>query len=115
VLGVGIWLLVTEFSVREVSVLVGFNYFEIGTYLMIGAGGTIALLAFCGCCGTMREDRFVLAFVSILVLFVRENILRAGRFTLNSGGVYGTLPFRMAFLRYHPPTSDYPLWPFSFR
>ncbi|WAR24804.1 CD82-like protein, partial [Mya arenaria] len=46
VLGVGIWLLVTEFSVREVSVLIGFNYFEIGTYLMIGAGGTIALLAF---------------------------------------------------------------------
>ncbi|XP_052775226.1 tetraspanin-18-like isoform X2 [Mya arenaria] len=65
VLGVGIWLLVTEFSVREVSVLIGFNYFEIGTYLMIGAGGTIALLAFCGCCGTMREDRFVLAFYGV--------------------------------------------------
>ena len=55
----------TEYSAREVSVLVGSNLFEIGTYLLIAGGGTIALMAFCGCCGTMREDRCVLAFVSI--------------------------------------------------
>ena len=66
VLGVGIWLLVTEYSAREVSVLVGSNFFEIGTYMLIAGGGTIALMAFCGCCGTMREDKCVLAFVSIL-------------------------------------------------
>lgn len=66
VLGVGIWLLVTEYSAREVSVLVGSNFFEIGTYMLIAGGGTIALMAFCGCCGTMREDRCVLAFVSTL-------------------------------------------------
>ena len=70
VLGVGIWLLVTEYSAREVSVLVGSNFFEIGTYLLIAGGGTIALMAFCGCCGTMREDRCVLAFVSIRVLVI---------------------------------------------
>ena len=56
----------TEYSAREVSVLVGSNLFEIGTYLLIAGGGTIALMAFCGCCGTMREDRCVLAFVSIV-------------------------------------------------
>lgn len=70
VLGVGIWLLVTEYSAREVSVLVGSNFFEIGTYLLIAGGGTIALMAFCGCCGTMREDRCVLAFYGIVLTLV---------------------------------------------
>ncbi|KAL4235781.1 Tetraspanin-18 [Mactra antiquata] len=70
VLGIGIWLLVTEYSAREVTVLVGSNLFEIGTYLMIAGGGTIALLAFCGCCGTMREDKCVLAFYGITLTFV---------------------------------------------
>lgn len=60
----GIWYLVTEYSAREVSVVVGEEWFEVATYLLIGAGGTIALLAFCGCCGTMREDKCVLGFVS---------------------------------------------------
>lgn len=70
VLGVGIWLLVTEYSAREVSVLVGSNFFEIGTYMLIAGGGTIALMAFCGCCGTMREDRCVLAFYGIVLTLV---------------------------------------------
>ncbi|XP_060605341.1 tetraspanin-18-like isoform X1 [Ruditapes philippinarum] len=70
VLGVGIWLLVTEYSAREVTVLVGSNLFEIGTYLMIAGGGTIALLAFCGCCGTMREDKCVLAFYGVTLTLV---------------------------------------------
>lgn len=70
VLGVGIWLLVTEYSAREVSVLVGSNFFEIGTYMLIAGGGTIALMAFCGCCGTMREDRCVLAFYGIVLTMV---------------------------------------------
>jgi len=63
-LGVGIWLLVTDFSAREWSVLIDSNKFEIGTYLILAGGGMIALLAFCGCCGTMREDRCILGFVS---------------------------------------------------
>ena len=64
-LGVGIWLLVTDFSVREISVIIDSNLFEIGTYLILAGGGLIALLAFCGCCGTMREDRCILGFVSM--------------------------------------------------
>ncbi|KAH3693679.1 hypothetical protein DPMN_081119 [Dreissena polymorpha] len=68
VLGIGIWLLVAEFSAREVSVLIGTNFLELATYLMVGAGGAIALLAFCGCCGTMREDKCVLAFYGATLL-----------------------------------------------
>ncbi|KAJ8306253.1 hypothetical protein KUTeg_016798 [Tegillarca granosa] len=61
-LAVGVWLLVTDFSAREVTVLVDSDFFEIGTYLVLAGGGLIALLAFCGCCGTMREDRCILGF-----------------------------------------------------
>lgn len=69
-LAVGIWYLVTEYSAREVSVVVGEEWFEVATYLLIGAGGTIALLAFCGCCGTMREDKCVLGFYSGTLTFM---------------------------------------------
>ncbi|XP_014785833.1 tetraspanin-18 isoform X1 [Octopus bimaculoides] len=69
-LAVGIWYLVTEYSAREVSVVVGEEWFEVATYLLIGAGGTIALLAFCGCCGTMREDKCVLGFYSGTLSFM---------------------------------------------
>lgn len=75
VLGIGVWLLVTEYSAREVTVLVGSNLFEIGTYLMIAGGGTIALLAFCGCCGTMREDRCVLAFYGSTLALVLLSLI----------------------------------------
>ncbi|KAL5015963.1 hypothetical protein ScPMuIL_005552 [Solemya velum] len=70
VLAVGIWLLVTEFSAREISVLVNSHLFEIATYFMIAGGGAIALLAFCGCCGTMREDKCVLAFYGVTLSLV---------------------------------------------
>ncbi|KAK3592095.1 hypothetical protein CHS0354_019355 [Potamilus streckersoni] len=70
VLGIGIWLLVTDYNAREVSVLIGSNLFEVGTYLMIAGGGAIALLAFCGCCGTMKEDRCVLAFYGVTLMIV---------------------------------------------
>lgn len=75
VLGVGIWLLVTEYSAREVSVLVNSNLFEIGTYMMISGGGTIALLAFCGCCGTMREDKCVLGFYGVTLTIVLMSLV----------------------------------------
>lgn len=63
-LGVGIWLLVTDFSAREITVIINSDMFEIGTYMILAGGGLVALLAFCGCCGTMREDRCILGFVS---------------------------------------------------
>ncbi|CAC5370486.1 TSPAN18 [Mytilus coruscus] len=69
-LAVGVWLLVTDFSAREISVIVHTNLFEIGTYLILGGGGLIALLAFCGCCGTMREDKCILGFYGVVLLLV---------------------------------------------
>ena len=63
-LGVGVWLLVTDFGARNVTPIVGNQLYEVTTYLLIAGGGAVALLAFCGCCGTIREDKCVLSFVS---------------------------------------------------
>ncbi|XP_078318984.1 uncharacterized protein LOC111121175 isoform X7 [Crassostrea virginica] len=69
-LGVGIWLLVTDFSAREITVIINSDMFEIGTYMILAGGGLVALLAFCGCCGTMREDKCILGFVVDRLLLV---------------------------------------------
>ncbi|XP_076440012.1 tetraspanin-18-like isoform X3 [Babylonia areolata] len=61
-LGVGVWLLVTDFGARNVTPIVGNDLYEVTTYLLIAGGGAVALLAFCGCCGTIREDKCVLSF-----------------------------------------------------
>ncbi|XP_069127011.1 tetraspanin-18B-like isoform X1 [Argopecten irradians] len=77
-LAVGIWLLVTDFSAREVSVVIDSNLFEIGTYLILAGGGLIALLAFCGCCGTMREDRCILGFYGVVLVLVFMALIVGG-------------------------------------
>jgi hypothetical protein len=64
VLGVGVWLMVKEYNAREITVLVGSRMFEYVTYGLIAGGGAASILAFCGCCGTMRQDKCVLGFVS---------------------------------------------------
>lgn len=77
-LAVGVWLLVTDFSAREVSVMINSNLFEIGTYLILGGGGLIALLAFCGCCGTMREDKCILGFYGVVLVAVLGALIAGG-------------------------------------
>lgn len=79
-LAVGVWLLVTDFSAREISVIIHSNLFEIGTYLILGGGGLIALLAFCGCCGTMREDRCILGFYGVVLVLVLGALCVGGVF-----------------------------------
>ncbi|XP_041359347.1 tetraspanin-18-like isoform X2 [Gigantopelta aegis] len=69
-LGVGIWLLVTDFGARKVTPIVGNQLYEVTTYLLIAGGGSVALLAFCGCCGTIREDKCVLSFYGTTLAIV---------------------------------------------
>ncbi|XP_055885235.1 tetraspanin-18-like isoform X2 [Biomphalaria glabrata] len=69
-LGIGIWLLVTDFGARKVTPVVGNQLYEVTTYLLIAGGGAVALLAFCGCCGTIREDKCVLSFYGTTLAIV---------------------------------------------
>ncbi|XP_071119773.1 tetraspanin-18-like isoform X2 [Haliotis cracherodii] len=69
-LGVGVWLLVTDFGARKVTPIVDNQLYEVTTYLLIAGGGAVALLAFCGCCGTIREDKCVLSFYGTTLAIV---------------------------------------------
>ncbi|KAK7490360.1 hypothetical protein BaRGS_00018339 [Batillaria attramentaria] len=73
-LGVGVWLLVTDFGARNVTPLVDSQMYEVTTYLLISGGGAVALLAFCGCCGTIREDKCVLSFYGTTLAIVLINL-----------------------------------------
>lgn len=77
VLGLGIWLLVKDYSTREIASIVGSRHFEYVTYALVAGGGTVAILAFCGCCGTMRQDKYVLGFYGT-VLFLVLGLLIGG-------------------------------------
>lgn len=70
VLGIGVWLLVKEFSTREMSAIMGSRLVEMVTYGLIGGGGAATVLAFCGCCGTMKQERFVLGFYGVVLTLV---------------------------------------------
>ncbi|XP_052257032.1 CD151 antigen-like isoform X3 [Dreissena polymorpha] len=70
VLGAGVWLLVKEFSTREMSAILGSRLLEIVTYGMIAGGGATTILAFCGCCGTMKQEKFVLGFYGVVLTLV---------------------------------------------
>lgn len=76
VLGVGVWLLVKEYSSREITVLVDNRLFEYVTYGLTAGGGAVTILAFCGCCGTMRQDKLVLGFVSIQAYTILRLVLK---------------------------------------
>ncbi|KAL4235782.1 Tetraspanin-18 [Mactra antiquata] len=70
VLGVGVWLLVKEFNTREMSAIMGSRLIEMITYGLIAGGGAATVLAFCGCCGTMKQERFVLGFYGTILTLV---------------------------------------------
>lgn len=76
-LGVGIWLLVTDFGARKVTPIVDNQMYEVTTYLLIAGGGFVALLAFCGCCGTVKEDKCVLSFYGTTLAIVLIVLLTA--------------------------------------
>ncbi|KAL3867848.1 hypothetical protein ACJMK2_040694 [Sinanodonta woodiana] len=69
-LGVGIWLLVKEYNTREISAILGSQTIEIITFLVISGGGAATILAFCGCCGTMKKEKLFLGFYGVVLTLV---------------------------------------------
>lgn len=57
-----------DYSTREISAIIDSRLFEYVTYALVAGGGSVAVLAFCGCCGTMRQDKYVLGFVRIIFM-----------------------------------------------
>ncbi|XP_036426972.1 tetraspanin-2a [Colossoma macropomum] len=74
VLAVGLWL---RFDPNTSSLLNedgAPETFFIAVYILIGAGGIMMLVGFCGCCGAVRESQCLLGsfFACLLVIFGAE-------------------------------------------
>lgn len=72
VVGSGIWLLVKDYNARELSALFNILHLEYMAYFLTCGGGAVFVLAFCGCCGTMKKEKFVLGFVSTRVRCINK-------------------------------------------
>ncbi|XP_047218201.1 tetraspanin-18-like [Girardinichthys multiradiatus] len=67
-LGVGVWVLVDPMGFREI-VAVNPLLFT-GVYVILAMGGLLFLLGFLGCCGAIRENKCLLLFFFMLILFI---------------------------------------------
>lgn len=72
VVGSGIWLLVKDYNARELSALFNIFHLEYMAYFLTCGGGAVFVLAFCGCCGTMKKEKFVLGFVSTRIRYTNK-------------------------------------------
>ncbi|XP_059489698.1 CD151 antigen [Neocloeon triangulifer] len=69
VLGIGVWTLADKSFINE---LLGTNLFMGTVYILMATGGLVALLAFFGCLGAVKEIKclLLLYFLLVLVIFV---------------------------------------------
>ena len=68
ILGIGVWFLADK-NVSSYFTVVQLDtddlYFKLSSYILIGFGGFVFLVGFCGCCGAIRGSKCLLGFVSI--------------------------------------------------
>ncbi|XP_065808617.1 tetraspanin-18B isoform X3 [Labrus bergylta] len=67
-LGVGVWVLVDPMGFREIVAANPLLF--TGVYVILAMGGMLFLLGFLGCCGAIRENKCLLLFFFMLILFI---------------------------------------------
>ncbi|KAH3693664.1 hypothetical protein DPMN_081104 [Dreissena polymorpha] len=71
-LGLGIYILGSDYGAKQVSEVLGTELYLIAAYALIATGGVLLVISMCGCCGVLRESRWLLgSFIfslSVLVL-----------------------------------------------
>ncbi|KAL4236390.1 CD63 antigen [Mactra antiquata] len=60
ILGLGIYIIGSDYGAQQVSELLGNDLYQIAAYVLIIAGGILVLISMCGCCGALRESKFML-------------------------------------------------------
>lgn len=77
-LGVGIWLLVSDdFSkYSDADEKLGFIY--TGAYILVAIGALIMIIGFLGCCGAIRESQCMLGCFFVLLFLIFAVLLGAG-------------------------------------
>ncbi|XP_030233963.1 tetraspanin-18 isoform X1 [Gadus morhua] len=67
-LGVGLWVLLDPMGFREIVAANPLLF--TGVYIILALGGLLFLLGFLGCCGAIRENKCLLLFFFMLILFI---------------------------------------------
>nr|XP_020441295.1 tetraspanin-18-like isoform X1 [Monopterus albus]XP_020441296.1 tetraspanin-18-like isoform X1 [Monopterus albus] len=67
-LGVGVWVLVDPMGFREIVAANPLLF--TGVYVILAMGSMLFLLGFLGCCGAIRENKCLLLFFFMLILFI---------------------------------------------
>lgn len=63
-LGVGIWLLVSDDFTKYSDADDSLSFIYTGAYILVAIGGLIMIIGFLGCCGAIRESQCMLGCVS---------------------------------------------------
>ncbi|XP_013396016.1 CD9 antigen isoform X2 [Lingula anatina] len=81
VLGVGIWLRIDP-SILKYQQVVSIDsedpMLEYAAYALIAAGAFVFLVGFCGCCGALRESKFMLGMYIFFMVLIMAVELAAG-------------------------------------
>ncbi|KAF3833088.1 hypothetical protein F7725_026753 [Dissostichus mawsoni] len=111
-LGVGVWVLVDPMGFREI--VAANPVLFTGVYVILAMGSMLFLLGFLGCCGAIRENKCLLMFFFMLILFIFLAELAAAilaflfREHFDCCGVSGPEDFDESLFRLLSPTKMVP-------
>lgn len=77
-LGVGIWLLVSDDFSEYSDADEQLNFIYTGAYVLVAVGGLIMVIGFLGCCGAIRESQCMLGCFFVLLFIIFAVLLGAG-------------------------------------
>ena len=66
-MGLGIYVLGSEYGAKEVSTVLGNDLYQVAAYVLIATGALLVIMSICGCCGAHRESKCMLGVVSIAI------------------------------------------------
>lgn len=77
-LGVGIWLLVSDDFTKYSDADDSLSFIYTGAYILVAIGGLIMIIGFLGCCGAIRESQCMLGCFFFLLFIIFAVLLGAG-------------------------------------
>lgn len=77
-LGVGIWLLVSDDFTKYSDADDSLGFIYTGAYILVAIGGLIMIIGFLGCCGAIRESQCMLGCFFVLLFIIFAVLLGAG-------------------------------------
>ncbi|WAR24398.1 TSN9-like protein [Mya arenaria] len=75
ILGLGIYILGSDYGAQQVSEALGDDLYLIAAYVLIASGGVLVIVSMCGCCGALRESRIMLGIMEGDIIHSMENVL----------------------------------------